>query len=262
MEKVLQHVKNKIQHAVIEEDIENYPYFTVRDIFPDDYYESLIKNFSLLDKSLFQPLSKNYKNRYTYDLMKGENNLGSSVNNFSDLSGSAQTFWKNFQKYFLRRNDLHNCFMEKYNNFIIFPPTEKIYTNCRLQKDNTGYQIGPHTDKVDKLYSTMFYTPHQTSLDEKTQIDHGTALLTPKDPNLKQTPFQLGHVGTGEDRHFLFEELEIIKTVAAIPNSLFSWAVTKDSWHGVTPIRTYTPRHTIAYFAKIPKNSTQFHELK
>ena len=100
MKKVLQHVLDKIKTAKIETDIPNYPYFGVTNIFPDEYYEKLIEVFGSMDGRVFSALSKNYYNRYKYDLFQGEN-INRKRNDFHDLSEEQEKFWTEFQNTFL-----------------------------------------------------------------------------------------------------------------------------------------------------------------
>ena len=105
----------------------------------------------------------------------------------------------------------------------------------------------------------MIYTP--TTDDAKILEDHGTALLTPKFDDPEKVPQHPDHVGQGKDRHFRFEEMNLVKIASSIPNSIYSWAVAEKSYHGVTPLESDHTRHTMAFFVKIPKQLTQYHKL-
>ena len=71
---VLQQVVDKIDAAVVQIDIDGFPYFGVQDVFPKEYYDQLVEIHRSIEVSHFRPLSKNYSNRYVFDLNQGENN--------------------------------------------------------------------------------------------------------------------------------------------------------------------------------------------
>jgi len=258
MKEVLAHVKSRIDESEVSEDIEGYPYIQILNFFPDDYYEEFVETFQSMDMDVFQVLSKVYTDRFVYQLTTGENN-DDGMTTFDDLTEKQRNFWKDFQMTFLANDFFKNAFLDKYSDHIDFPYREYAYSNCRLQRDFKGYKIGPHRDKLDKVLSVMFYTP--TTKDPKILEDHGTVLLTPKFDDPKTYPQHPDHVGTGKDRHFLFEDMNLAKTATSIPNSIYSWAVAAKSYHGVTPLQSDHTRHTMAFFLKIPKQLTPYHKL-
>ena len=258
MKEVLAHVKSRIDASEVSEDIEGYPYIQILNFFPDDYYEELGETCKGMDTNVFQVLSKVYTTRSVYQLTTGENNI-SQMNNFSDLTEKQRNFWKDFQTTFLSNDYFKNAFLDKYSDHIDFPYPDQAYSNFRLQRDFKGYKIGPHRDRLDKVLSVMFYTP--TTTDPDILEDHGTALLTPKFDDPETYPLHPDHVGAGKDRHFLFEDMNLVKTAASIPNSIYSWAVAAKSYHGVTPLQSDHCRHTMAFFLKIPKQLTSYHKL-
>ena len=259
MKNVLQHALTKIKEAKIETDIPGYPYFSVDGIFPEDYYLELVSIHKNMQIQNFKQLSKNYTNRYVYDLNSGEN-ANSKRNDFSDLSFKERVFWLNFQNTFLVDDVFKNAFLQKYENHIDFPYPQFMSSTCRLQRDFKGYKIGPHRDNLDKIFSVMIYTP-TIEMDEELLEDHGTAICIPKFDDAEKVPMKEGHVGSGSNRHFLFEEVDIVRTAKAKPNNLFSWAVADRSYHAVTPLKSELVRSTIAYFVKVPKNVMHLHKL-
>lgn len=257
--KVLQYVIDKIDAAKIETDIKGFPYFSVEEVFPSDYYDKLVDVHQSIEGSNFKSLSKFYKNRFILDLNCGENN-NQQKNNFKSLKSEEASFLKEFQDLFLTDNRLRDAFFRKYGDYIIYPFKDSIIPQCRLQRDLKGYKIGPHRDNLDKLFSVMFYTPTVKMTNELEQ-DHGTALCIPKFENPENYPQHPDHVGSGSSRHFRFEDVKIIKTAPAKANTLFSWAVSEKSYHGVTSLESEEVRSTIAYFAKTPKHLKNKHVL-
>tara|TARA_Y100000034_G_C6719779_1_gene318405 strand:- start:34 stop:375 length:342 start_codon:yes stop_codon:yes gene_type:complete len=73
MKSALKHVIDKINSATMNTDIPGYPHFNINELFPEDYYLELVENLKSMDHNVFSKLSKNYQNRYIYDLNCGEN---------------------------------------------------------------------------------------------------------------------------------------------------------------------------------------------
>ena len=73
MKNVLEHVKKQIDASTVSEEIDGYPYIQILDFFPQDYYEELVEVFKGMDNKNFNPLSKNYQDRYVYQISRGEN---------------------------------------------------------------------------------------------------------------------------------------------------------------------------------------------
>tara|TARA_Y100000310_G_scaffold267365_1_gene279313 strand:- start:1646 stop:2455 length:810 start_codon:yes stop_codon:yes gene_type:complete len=261
MKSALKHVIDKINSATMNTDIPGYPHFNINELFPEDYYLELVENLKSMDHNVFSKLSKNYQNRYIYDLNCGEN-INRTRQSFEDLKSNEIKFWTKFQETFLVKDDFKKAFYKKYEDYIDFPNCEEIgQPACRIQRDFKGYSIGPHRDRLDKIFSVMIYAPTVDDLTEELIDDHGTVICIPKFNDPETVPQKIGHVGTGTDRHFLFEDVEIVKTAPSLPNSLYSWAVADRSYHGVTPLKSDKVRSTIAYFVKIPKQYSQYHRL-
>jgi FkbM family methyltransferase len=89
-----------------------------------------------------------------------------------------------------------------------------------LVKDFEGYQIPPHTDSLRKIITALIYLPEDNNMQEE-----GTTIFVPK---------QKGYTDT-TGRHHSFDEFEAYKTMPFKPNSMFAFARTDNSFHGVFP---------------------------
>jgi hypothetical protein len=89
-----------------------------------------------------------------------------------------------------------------------------------LVKDFEGYQIPPHTDSLRKVITALIYLPEDNNMQEE-----GTTIFVPK---------QKGYTDT-TGRHHSFDEFEAYKTMPFKPNSMFAFARTDNSFHGVSP---------------------------
>lgn len=84
-------------------------------------------------------------------------------------------------------------------------------------RDKHGYQIGPHSDSPSKVLSALFYLPTEEL------PNAGTSLYAPKEDGF-----------TCEGRkHYPFELFDKVTTMPFRPNSLFAFAKSDRSFHGV-----------------------------
>ena len=101
----------------------------------------------------------------------------------------------------------------------------KITCRTALIKDFTKYQLGAHTDSINKLFSFLFYLPADDSLK-----NIGTSLYRPLDMIDEEML----------TRHFNKEQtdeaFEKVKTCEFKRNSVFVFARTNYSFHGVEEI--------------------------
>lgn len=96
---------------------------------------------------------------------------------------------------------------------------DMFYTVGRCAYDYEGAGLGPHTDRKDKVFSQVLYmaSGEESEAERKAM---GTQLLRPK-PHLKDT----------DDRHYTWEDFDVVKTVEYIPNRLICWPVVPNSFH-------------------------------
>lgn len=89
-----------------------------------------------------------------------------------------------------------------------------------LVRDYEGYAIPPHTDSLRKVITVLIYLPEDDSMEEE-----GTSIYIPKEK---------GFI-CKEGRHYNFDDFEKVKTMPFRRNSMFAFARTDNSFHGVTP---------------------------
>lgn len=233
----LEHMLNVVNNATLSTN--PFAHLNVDGIFPDNVYQSILKNFPKKTAPYWKPLSEIYSNRLVIDLDKHEPH--NQINQMSDDYKCELAYWIQFRKDLLHP-DLMMCFLEKYKDFLPKKFWKNAHPTARLSLDSTPYSIGAHRDRDDKLVSVMLYTPPKTYVDEIAD-NYGTALLTPKDPNMK--------VGMKHYNLKLFNKVGVAKFR---PNAMFSWAVTHDSFHGVYPLQHTALRPTISYFIRNRKD--------
>jgi FkbM family methyltransferase len=89
-----------------------------------------------------------------------------------------------------------------------------------LVRDLPGYQIPPHTDSLKKVVTALFYLAEDSSME-----DEGTTVFIPKKKGFT----------CKKGIHHRFEDFDKYKTMPFKPNTMFAFARTDDSFHGVFP---------------------------
>ena len=244
MKKVLDFVISRIEDAKLQQVLDlPYYYLDIDGIWPSDFYEELIQRTPDSLKG-YSPLSAKYNNRFRYELGHGEN-VAFSLSDLSLFTNKQdRKFWSEFQKMFIVNKDFPLAIMEKYGDKLFYNPKDPWEVNCRMCKDMTGYSIGVHSDRRDKLFSTIFYTPKK--FDVSKRKDWGTQILVAKK----------GKENINSEIHHAYNEdgssndFELHKWVECRPNAMFSWSISTVSFHGVPPVKALGYRDTIQYFAK------------
>ena len=247
MEEILEYVIKKIDNAEMKE-VKGKPmwYLAIEDIFPEDYYQKILK-YTPKDLKMYHKLSEQYTDRFKYELGYGEN-CNKSLADLGEMNDDMRKFWKDFQTTFVARDDLLNCYLKKYKEYIPHFNKAEVGINCRLSKDLKGYSIGVHTDRRNKVISALFYTPNRT--DDAILKEWGTQVLISKSDNFPHTT-EKHHAYNDDGSH---SDFEVYDWIECKPNSMFSWVVTQQSYHGVPPITIDGIRDTIAFFGKVINN--------
>lgn len=194
-----------------------YPHFFVENIFPADYYAHIQE--MLPDSSAMRPIAdvrpvKGYDERFVLEL-KGTQ--------LEALPPERRAFWQSLQKW-LVGGRFGQVVLNKFGQFLDqrFGKEEiGLYDEALLVQDTTDYKLGPHTDSPRKVITLLFYLPKDTS-----QSHLGTSIYVPRDPNFR----------CAGGPHYPHAGFEKLKTMPFVPNSLFAFVKTDNSFHGVEPI--------------------------
>jgi len=202
-----------------------YPHCFVPNVFPADFYAELQRN--LPDSAAMVPIEearqvKGYKERFVLELHKPEH--------IAALPESKQQFWRNVAEWMTgngsdRLGRFGQFMMNKFQPFVQNRLKNlngiKFYDEAVLVEDVTNYKIGPHSDSPVKVITLLFYLPQDDS-----QAHLGTSIYLHKDPNFR---------GAGGP-HYPFEWFNRVTTMPFLPNSLFTFVKTDNSFHGVEPV--------------------------
>jgi hypothetical protein len=191
-----------------------YPHFFVQDIFDGEYYAQIQAN--LPDSNDMLPIEKvrpvrGYDERFVFEL-KGKQ--------LERLPSAKQAFWRDLQAW-LVGGRFGQIILNKFAPFMEqrFGNAEvSLYDDAMLVQDVTNYALGPHTDAQRKVVTMLFYLPRDTS-----QTHLGTSIYVPK-----QATFRCAG-----GPHYPHEGFERLWTMPFLPNSLFAFFKTDNSFHGV-----------------------------
>ena len=218
--------------------VEPFEHKFVKEIFPENFYEKLIKNLpnkeDYISLTKTGAVSKNHPLERLVFFLNLEN-----VNKLEDSKKeplmelikifASPKFFKTIS------NEFKNTINERIKNFtdyeinLLGKDKFKFYIQALLIKDFKKYQLGVHTDTTKKFLSFLFYLPKDENL-----IDLGTALY-----KLKKEIVNIDEKGNihlppdSTDEYFV-----LVKKIPFLPNSLFVFPRTNYSFHVVEKINT------------------------
>lgn len=205
----------KVANAAL--NVYPYPHLFVQDIFSADYYAQIQAN--LPEPSDMLPIGEvrpveGYAERFVLNF-KGPQ--------FQSLPPQKQEFWRELHRWLVGGRFCH-IVMGKFGQFM----TERfgkgpvsLRDEALLVQDITNYKLGPHTDTLRKVITLLFYLPKDTS-----QAHLGTSIYLPKDPAFR----------CPGGPHHPHENFERLQTMPFLPNALFAFFKTDNSFHGVEPV--------------------------
>jgi hypothetical protein len=235
-----QHTLYQVANAPLREH--PYPHILVRDVFEPEFYRRMLKN--LLPAELMRPIKeerqvgKGYSDdRYVYTL---------SQDKVGALPQPYGRFWDELTRWLLATPFALTLF-GKFGPFIherFGDPQPGFFNEALLVDDRVRYALGPHTDTPTKVITLLFYLPADAS-----HPHLGTSIYVPRDPSFR----------CAGGPHYPFEQFERVVTMPYLPNTLFAFVKTDNSFHGVEPIRDRDyRRHLLLYdikcnFADLPR---------
>ena len=212
------HVLYKVANAPV--NVFPFPHIYVKDVFPPDFYRQLREHL---------PPAAVYKD------LKALNRVGAGYpdtrlvmvvtpENIQALAEPIRIFWDGLARWLL--GGFGQTVLAKFGQFLDRrfgdSRTMQFYDEALIVQDYTTYSLGPHTDSPSKVLSFLFYLPADDSL-----AHLGTSIYVPKDPNFT----------CPGGPHHPFERFLRMETMPYLPNSLFAFVKTHNSFHGVEPIK-------------------------
>jgi hypothetical protein len=212
------HVLYKIANAPINPF--PFPHLYVRDVFPPDFYRELRAHLPPTEalKSLRS------LGRVTDTYPDTRQVLPLSVDTVQALDEPFRSFWDNLASWLLG-GQFGQILLPRFADFLEgrFGDLRQVrfHDEALLVQDHSTYSLGPHSDSPSKVAAFLFYLPQDDKLSHL-----GTSLYVPRSPDLR---FNSG-------AHYQFADFERVATMPFVPNSLFAFLKTENSFHGVEPI--------------------------
>lgn len=225
-------VEEFVRYQIANAELRRYPFphFFVRPVFPEEYYREL--QARLPRNELLTPIHETgtvgvrdphtgaittrYEARHIADLSRLEED---------EAQRGGERIWGELSSWLLEA-PFRQLLVEKFADAIAerFGKDVRLVTDVdsRFIRDFKSYEIAPHTDQPAKLVSLLFYLPADESL-----CRHGTTIYRPRSPELRCE---------GNARHD-FADFSKVATMPFLPNALFGFFKTDQSFHGVEAIR-------------------------
>src|SRR5262245_15098906 len=228
------HVLYRITNAQIQTF--PYPHILVRDVFPADFYRKMREH--LPPRETFKTLTELKRVAASYSDARLVLPLAEGP--LQAVGEPYRTFWAGIAEWLLG-GQFGSMVISKFGELLQDRlgdiRTRRFSDEALLVQDYTTYSLGPHTDTPSKVLSFLFYLPADDSLSHL-----GTSIYFPKDPTFTC------HGGP----HHPFERFERVATMPYLPNSLFAFVKTHNSFHGVEPIQeTGIRRDLLLYDIKV-----------
>jgi hypothetical protein len=215
-----------------------YPHIYVQDVFPSDFYREL--RARLPPAEAYQDLKA--LKRVSAGYPDGRLVMVVTPENVQALPEPSRSFW-NATAQWLLGGPFGQVVLSKFAEFLAQRFGDlgqtQFHDEALLVQDYTTYSLGPHTDSPAKVLSFLFYLPPDDSL-----AHLGTSIYVPKDPRFR----------CPGGPHHRFEMFDRMMTAPFLPNTLFAFLKTDNSFHGVEPIQeTGVRRDLLLYDIKVAK---------
>ena len=211
----IQNILDKIENTALQS--EPFGHLVVDNLLPDDLYKSLSKELADEDFNSKYPRGEyGNKERFGVDITdypswnKSKRNIATRIHqhNYSLLSSKNDSNIKFFVDLLLENEkDFYSLLCSKL-------PTERMQDNYFLHismvKDSLGYEIVPHPDSAENIFTILFYAP-----ETDTNKAFGLDLYREE--------------GTSKN-------LQLAKQVEFIPNRMIIFAPSASTWHSVNQL--------------------------
>ncbi|MGH6891519.1 MAG: hypothetical protein ACREEP_04610 [Dongiaceae bacterium] len=200
---------------------EPYPHYYLENVFPADFYQSLLSHLpaSAVYQNLFAVTTlklDHFRHRDQRDLNEGWT---------KNLPVEIRNFWDGFDEWFLGP-ELAQAVLKSFAEPLRARIGEEtswpaVSVESQLIRHRAGYFLGPHSDLRTKLAVLLLYLAPDESAGHL-----GTSLYRPKAPGFS----------CPDSTHYPFEDFVKVKTAPYKPNSLLAFLRSDISFHGVEPL--------------------------
>ena len=215
----LAHLIDRLRTAEVL--LEPFPHYYLENVFPDDYYQTLLSKLpeSAIYQNLFEVTTlklDHFRHRDQRDLNEGWT---------ASLTGDIKDFWDSFNEWFLGP-DLAHAVMGSFCSQLCASFGEEqswpeVLVESQLIRHRAGYFLQPHSDLYTKLIVLLLYLAPDESA-----AHLGTSLYRPKKAGFS----------CPDSIHHSFDDFVRVKTAAYKPNSLLAFVRSDVSFHGLDPL--------------------------
>lgn len=228
------HAEYHLLYKIINAPVQFYPFphFYAENVFPEDFYREMTASFPLAEQMRpigeERPASKNaYPNRYM---------LALDADKLQSLSAPQRLVWDRLRQFLLSQKFVETLlwkFGEVVKGRLGGRAGVSLRSEALLVDDRENYFLGPHSDNQKKVITALFYLPEDAS-----RPDLGTSIYVPNDPNFK----------CAGGPEYPAEHFQRVMTMPYRPNTLFMFAKTDNSFHGVEPVLALKSRRRLMLF--------------
>jgi hypothetical protein len=196
-----------------------YPHLFVPDVFPADFYAQIRRNL---------PPQEALKTLGELKRVQGSDYPARGVlplaGDLGALPAAQRAFWERTREWLLGPRFIDTV-LRKFAPWLAqrFGDLRNVRFGheALIVRDRTTYALGPHTDSPSKVLAFLFYLPADAS-----RAHLGTSIYVPQDP---------AFVCPGGP-HYPYDKFRRMLTLPYVPNALFAFMKTNNSFHGVEPI--------------------------
>lgn len=220
-----EHLCRVVSGASVEQS--PFPHAFVSSAFPDSYYDDMLRHFPGFDALVSNGEAgrgNQLQARFVFEIK--EQYLNS-------LPEPQRKFWCDLGAWILG-DKLRTCILDRFSEQVgrRFPHSRlsDFYGDAVLVEDHMTHSMGAHTDHPRKAVTLLFYLPRDQS-----QSHMGTSIFVPKDHTFECSGLA----------HHSFEQFDQVRAFPFVPNALFMFAKTGNSFHGVAPVRDTEARRRL-----------------
>ena len=219
-----------------------FPHIYVRDVFPPDYYREI--RASLPSREAFRTLTA--LGRVGEGYSESRLVLPMTPNHLERVPEPMRGFWSRLSAWMLG-GSFGQVMVGKFGEFVQQRLGDlsalRFHDEALLVQDYTRYALGPHTDSPAKVLSFLFYLPADDS-----RAHLGTSLYVPRDSEF---------LCPGGPHHS-FDLFRRVCAMPYLPNALFAFPKSANSFHGVEPLAQAEVRRDLLLYDIKVENPPEF----